>query len=125
MITPPLQADIIDLGDILILAAAPTADMLTLTVNGDGTVDFLLPREEVGQGITTAFAMLIADEMSLPLSSVRMHLQPGYPGADFQPADRRVEQSAVAVYAGADGRGGGEGAALAAAAGRLGGRSAR
>ena len=50
IITPPLPADIIDLGDILILAAAPTADMLTLTVNPNGTVDFLLPREEVGRG---------------------------------------------------------------------------
>ena len=81
--TPPLPADIIDLGDILILAAAPTADMLTLTVNSDGTVDFELPREEVGQGITTAFAMIIADEMNIPLSSVHMHLQPATPTLIF------------------------------------------
>jgi isoquinoline 1-oxidoreductase beta subunit len=81
--TLPLPADIIDLGDILILAAAPTANMLTLTVNKDGTVEFLLPREEVGQGITTAFAMLIADEMSIPLSSVHMHLQPATPALIF------------------------------------------
>jgi isoquinoline 1-oxidoreductase beta subunit len=81
--TPPLPADVIDLGDILILAAAPTADMLTLTVNPDGSVDFELPREEVGQGITTAFAMIIADEMNIALSQVHMHLQPATPSLVF------------------------------------------
>jgi isoquinoline 1-oxidoreductase beta subunit len=81
--TPPLPADIIDLGDILILAAAPTANMLTLTVNSDGTVDFLLPREEVGQGITTSIAMLVADEMGIALPSVHMHLQPADPALVF------------------------------------------
>ena len=79
----PQIADIEDLGDFLILAGTPTENMLTLTVNPDGTVDFLLPREEVGQGITTAIAMLIAEEMDLPLADVHILLQPGTPSLQF------------------------------------------
>jgi isoquinoline 1-oxidoreductase beta subunit len=118
--TPPLPADIIDLGDILILAAAPTADMLTLTVNSDGTVDFELPREEVGQGIATAIAMLIADEMSIPLTSVHMHLQPATPALLFNQITggsnsvRSLYTPVRTVAAAAKGR------LTAAAAGRLG-----
>ena len=117
--TPPLPADIIDLGDILILAAAPTADMLTLTVNSDGTVDFELPREEVGQGITTAIAMIIADEMGIALSSVHMHLQPATPALLFNQITggsnsiRSLYTPVRTVAAAAKGR------LLAAAAGRM------
>ena len=118
--TPPLPADIIDLGDILILAAAPTADMLTLTVNSDGTVDFQLPREEVGQGIATAIAMLIADEMNIPLTSVHMHLQRATPALLFNQITggsnsvRSLYTPVRTVAAAAKGR------LTAAAAGRLG-----
>ena len=51
-----------------------------MTVNTDGTVSFALPRAEVGQGITTAVAMCIADEMDIPLDQVKMSL------ADADPA---------------------------------------
>ena len=44
------------------------------TVNPDGTASFELPRAEVGQGITTAVAMTIADEMDLPIDKVKVTL---------------------------------------------------
>ncbi|WP_329261170.1 xanthine dehydrogenase family protein molybdopterin-binding subunit [Streptomyces pseudovenezuelae] len=77
--TPPAPADLVDLGDLLILAGKPTADMLVLSVDEDGGVDFRLPREEVGQGLTTAVAMLVAEELDTPLDRVRVHLEDARP----------------------------------------------
>ncbi|MCW2681999.1 MAG: isoquinoline 1-oxidoreductase [Frankiales bacterium] len=69
----PESADFMDLGDILILGAKATeSQLIQLVLEEDGTVSCALPREEVGQGITTAVAMLIADELDLPLSKVRV-----------------------------------------------------
>jgi isoquinoline 1-oxidoreductase beta subunit len=70
----PGPAEIMDLGDVLILAGMPTSHMLVLEVADDGTVTLDLPRAEVGQGITTAVAMLVAEEMDLPLTKVRVTL---------------------------------------------------
>jgi isoquinoline 1-oxidoreductase beta subunit len=75
----PAPADILDLGDVLILAGTPTSNMLVLEVTDDGTVQFQLPRSEVGQGITTAVAMLVAEEMDIPLGDVRVSLSDARP----------------------------------------------
>jgi isoquinoline 1-oxidoreductase beta subunit len=77
--TVPAPADVLDLGDVLILAGSPTANLLTLSVDDDGGATLRLPREEVGQGITTATAMLVADEMDLPLEKVRVVLDDARP----------------------------------------------
>lgn len=61
-----------DLLDFLRDAARPTANLLTITVHDDGMVAFELHRTEVGQGITTAIAMVIADELDVPLDHVRI-----------------------------------------------------
>ena len=45
----------------------------------DGTADFALPRTEVGQGITTSTTMLIAEELDLPMSKVRVTLADARP----------------------------------------------
>ena len=45
----------------------PTANLITVAVNPDGTVSFAMPRAEVGQGLTTSVAMVIAEEMGIPL----------------------------------------------------------
>lgn len=66
--------DIIDLNDMMTLAALPTSGLISVAVNGDGTVSFALHRAEVGQGITTSSAMLIAEELSVPLDRVRVTL---------------------------------------------------
>ena len=60
--SPPEPADLMDLGDLLTLAATPTSNLIAIQVNTDGTASFALPRAEVGQGITTSVAMLIAEE---------------------------------------------------------------
>ncbi|QPP06591.1 xanthine dehydrogenase family protein molybdopterin-binding subunit [Streptomyces bathyalis] len=77
--SPPAPADILDLGDALILAGKPTSGLLVLKVDEEGTVHFRLPREEVGQGLTTAVAMLVAEEMDTPLENVRVQLDDARP----------------------------------------------
>ena len=77
--SPPEPADLVDLSDVLTAAAAPTANLIKVVVNTDGTVAFALPRAEVGQGITTAVAMTIADEMGLPISKVSVTLADARP----------------------------------------------
>src|SRR3954471_10548406 len=68
-----------DLSDLLTDAARPTNALLTVTVNPDGTAAFDLPRAEVGQGITTAIALTIADEMDLPIEKVKVTLADARP----------------------------------------------
>ncbi|ONI88944.1 isoquinoline 1-oxidoreductase [Actinosynnema sp. ALI-1.44] len=75
----PAPADIVDLGDVLILAGTPTSNMLVLEVTPEGAVHFRLPRAEVGQGITTAVAMLVAEEMDVPVANVRVSLSDARP----------------------------------------------
>ena len=75
--------DVVDLNDMLTLAALPTAGLISVEVNQDGTVSFALPRAEVGQGITTSTAMLIAEELSVPLERVRVTLADARPELVF------------------------------------------
>ncbi|BBH69280.1 isoquinoline 1-oxidoreductase subunit beta [Actinoplanes sp. OR16] len=71
--------DILDLNDIMTAAALPTSGLIAVEVNADGTVSFALPRAEVGQGITTSTAMLIAEELSIPVRRVRITLADARP----------------------------------------------
>ena len=81
---PTVQpVDLYDLSDLLTAAALPTAGLIMVTVNGDGTVSFALPRAEVGQGITTAVAMTIADEMGLSVDKVNVTLADARPELVF------------------------------------------
>src|SRR3954452_13133329 len=77
--THQLPVDQYDLSDLLTDAARPTFSLITVTVNDDGTATFELPRAEVGQGLTTTFGMVIADEMSLPLDKVHVPLADAKP----------------------------------------------
>ncbi|MGI5175289.1 molybdopterin cofactor-binding domain-containing protein [Dactylosporangium sp. CA-152071] len=71
--------DIVDLNDLMTVAALPTSGLISVEVTPDGTVSFALPRAEVGQGITTSTAMLIAEELSVPLERVRVTLADARP----------------------------------------------
>src|SRR2546423_11857184 len=72
---PTVQlVDHYDLSDLLNDSHRPTENMITVEVNRDGTVSFALPRAEVGQGLTTAIAMIIADEIGMPVEKVHMTL---------------------------------------------------
>ncbi|MFE5618653.1 molybdopterin cofactor-binding domain-containing protein [Streptomyces sp. NPDC056524] len=75
----PGPSEIYDLNDMLTHAALPTAGLITIRVEADGTASFALPRAEVGQGITTSTAMLIAEELNLPLERVRVTLADARP----------------------------------------------
>lgn len=77
--SPPQPEEVFDLGDMQNLAAAPTSGLISVQVNPDGTASFAVPRAEVGQGMTTAVAMMIAEEMDLPLERVRVSLADARP----------------------------------------------
>jgi isoquinoline 1-oxidoreductase beta subunit len=77
--SPPGVAEILDLNDLLTDAALPTSGLVTVTVHEDGTASFVLPRAEVGQGVTTSTAMLIAEELDLPLDKVHVSLADARP----------------------------------------------
>ncbi|MGW9032575.1 molybdopterin cofactor-binding domain-containing protein [Streptomyces sp. NPDC055722] len=75
----PGPAEIYDLNDMLTHAALPTANLITIRLDADGTASFALPRAEVGQGVTTSSAMLIAEELDLPLDRIRVTLADARP----------------------------------------------
>lgn len=77
--TPDGPAEIYDLNDMLTSAALPTAGLITLTMKTDGTVHFALPRSENGQGIVTSTAMIIAEELDLPVDKVVVTLADARP----------------------------------------------
>jgi isoquinoline 1-oxidoreductase beta subunit len=56
-------SDVFDPADVLILSEAPYATNLLLEVTPHNRIRFELPRLDKGQGIMTALAMLVADEM--------------------------------------------------------------
>ncbi len=71
--------ELYDLEDLQTDAAAPTSQLITVTINKDGTASFALPRAEVGQGILTSTAMILAEELDLPMSKVKVTLAPARP----------------------------------------------
>ncbi|HUA04961.1 MAG TPA: molybdopterin cofactor-binding domain-containing protein [Solirubrobacteraceae bacterium] len=82
-VTTVQPVDFYDLTDLLTDSANLTAGLITVTINSDGTASFALPRAEVGQGITTAVAMVIADELELPLDKVNITLSDARPELEF------------------------------------------
>ncbi len=72
-----------DLEDLQTDSARPTSQMITIAIEKDGTATFAIPRMEVGQGITTSTAMIIAEELDLPIEKVRVSLAPARPELVF------------------------------------------
>ncbi|MFE0698746.1 molybdopterin cofactor-binding domain-containing protein [Streptomyces sp. NPDC058872] len=77
--SPPGPAELLDLNELLTVAALPTSNLISVRVDADGTAHFALPRAEVGQGITTSSAMILAEELDLPLDRVRVTLADARP----------------------------------------------
>jgi isoquinoline 1-oxidoreductase subunit beta len=75
----PDLTDFLDLGDVLTTAALPTSRLLVLEVTPDNRVVLQLPRAEVGQGISTAVAMMVAEELDARLSDVDTPLSDARP----------------------------------------------
>ncbi|MDQ3153465.1 MAG: molybdopterin-dependent oxidoreductase [Actinomycetota bacterium] len=75
----PHPIDLQDLGDVLIASYRPTFNLMRLQVLENGNARFELPRTDVGTGITTAFAMVIAEELDVPLDAVEVPLSDARP----------------------------------------------
>ena len=72
-------AGIIDFSDALTLAALPTQHLLVVEVTDANRVVARLPRAEVGQGITTAVAQIVAEEIGAELADVDVVLEDARP----------------------------------------------
>ena len=83
IVTPPEPEEIFDLGDAQDLAAEPTSGLITVVVNSDGTASFAAIRTEVGQGMTTAIAMMIAEYLDLDVDQVTITLADARPELIF------------------------------------------
>jgi isoquinoline 1-oxidoreductase beta subunit len=59
----PELGELVDYADVIKLAESPYSKNLTLEVTHNNRVRFELPRLEMGQGIATALALLVADEL--------------------------------------------------------------
>lgn len=75
----PEPSEAYDLNDLLTEAALPTSNLISVQVHPDGTASFDMPRVESGQGITTMAAMLIAEELDLPVEKVKVTLADARP----------------------------------------------
>jgi isoquinoline 1-oxidoreductase beta subunit len=71
---PGNTSDVADIGDSLIAVETPYKYNLTLEVTPHNRVRFELPREDKGQGIATALAMMIAEEMDADYDRVDVEL---------------------------------------------------
>ena len=69
-LTPPDSVDYYDVGDSIVQVALPTMPLVKLEIGSDGRVRLDLPRLESGQGIATACAMMVAEELDAPLGQV-------------------------------------------------------
>ncbi|MBC8093170.1 MAG: xanthine dehydrogenase family protein molybdopterin-binding subunit [Pseudonocardia sp.] len=79
----PQTPEIYDLLDSLRDAMRPTANLIQIRVERDGTVSFELPRSDNGQGIITSTQMIIAEEMGLELDQVTVTLADARPELIF------------------------------------------
>ena len=77
--SPPQPPEVYDLLDALRDAARPTANLIRVEINRDGTVSFALPRSDNGQGIITSTQMIIAEEMDLEVDQVHVTLADARP----------------------------------------------
>lgn len=74
---PTASAEPADRADQVLTALPADSNLVILEVRGDGSVHCALPRAEIGQGLTTSVAMLVADEMDLPLAKTVVSLARG------------------------------------------------
>jgi isoquinoline 1-oxidoreductase beta subunit len=72
-------SDHYDFLDLYRDSCQPTNHLLKIEMLPDGTAHFAIPRQEAGQGITTSFAQIIADELDMPIENVKCTLEDGRP----------------------------------------------
>ena len=76
-------AELVDFTDALTLAALPTQHLLVIEVTAASRVVVRLPQAEVGQGITTAVAQIVAEEIDARLADVDVVLEDARPELVF------------------------------------------
>jgi isoquinoline 1-oxidoreductase beta subunit len=76
-------AELVDFTDALTLAALPTQHLLVIEVTAANRVVVRLPRAEVGQGLTTAVAQIVAEETDARLADVDVALEDARPELVF------------------------------------------
>lgn len=81
--SPPSVESQYDITQAVCDASRPTMGLVVLEVGQDGRARLELPRVELGQGITTATAMLVAEDLDLPVSSVDVVLSDSRPELVF------------------------------------------
>ncbi|MFC7341787.1 xanthine dehydrogenase family protein molybdopterin-binding subunit [Saccharopolyspora griseoalba] len=75
---PPVS-EIADFGDVMVLATTPTTALMKLEFTSDNKVLFELPRLEVGQGLNTSVAMIIAEELGARVDDIAVKLSDARP----------------------------------------------
>lgn len=93
----PEVGEVYDLSDLLLDVTRPTANLITVVLNEDGTVSFNMPRAESGQGVTTMAAMLIAEEMDVPVEDVTVELADARPELLFNQMTQG-SSTAITIY---------------------------
>jgi len=73
--SPPQPENILDLGEVMVAATKQAQDLFVLEVTPQNRVVFRVPRAEVGQGITTAVAIMVAEEIDARLVDVDAPLE--------------------------------------------------
>jgi isoquinoline 1-oxidoreductase beta subunit len=71
--------DVQDFADYLIVTETPNQYDLLIEIRPDNRVYFELPRMEVGQGVTTAVGMMVADHLDVPFENMDIVLAPAEP----------------------------------------------
>ena len=77
--SPPQPENITDFGDLITVLTKQAQHLLVLEVTPENRVVFRMPRAEVGQGITTALAIVVADEIDARLVDVDVPLEEARP----------------------------------------------
>ncbi len=79
----PTFSDHYDFLDLYRDSCQPTNNKLKIELTPEGKARFALPRQEVGQGITTSFAQVIADELDMSMDDVEVYLSDANPELVF------------------------------------------
>ncbi|TDC91190.1 xanthine dehydrogenase family protein molybdopterin-binding subunit [Saccharopolyspora aridisoli] len=75
---PPVSG-LMDFGDLMEIATAPTMALMKLEFTADNKVRFELPRLESGQGLNTAVVMMLAEELGARTQDVVVELSDARP----------------------------------------------
>jgi len=74
----------------------PTASAASVRLNGDGSVMLMTSSTEIGQGVRTVLAQIVADRLGIPVESVTVSA----PDTDVTPYDKSTSSSRTTFHMG-------------------------